>query len=198
MLDIKEYSYNFVATDTKRLAMVKFDNASGNNLALIFPKKAITEIQRLFFDNIELFYNERNIIIKSQNYIFFSHLINGKFPDYEKILPKEIQTELVLQKSSIIEGIKVINSVTNDVKLTFRPNEILFESLSQDNSEAQTQIEINLPITEEIEIGINSRHVLDFLSQIDSVEFIWGLNGKNAPFVLKNGNFSTVVMPIIL
>lgn len=198
LLDIKEYSYNFVATDTKRLAMVKFDNASGNNLALIFPKKAITEIQRLFFDNIELFYNERNIIIKSQNYVFFSHLINGKFPDYEKILPKEIQTELVLQKSSIIEGIKVINSVTNDVKLTFRPNEILFESLSQDNSEAQTQIEINLPITEEIEIGINSRHVLDFLSQIDSVEFIWGLNGKNAPFVLKNGNFSTVVMPIIL
>ena len=198
LLDIKEYSYNFVATDTKRLAMVKFDNASGNNLALIFPKKAITEIQRLFFDNIELFYNERNIIIKSQNYIFFSHLINGKFPDYEKILPKEIQTELVLQKSSIIEGIKVINSVTNDVKLTFRPNEILFESLSQDNSEAHTQIEINLPITEEIEIGINSRHVLDYLSQIDSVEFIWGLNGKNAPFVLKNGNFSTVVMPIIL
>ena len=198
LLDIKEYSYNFVATDTKRLAIIKFDNASGNNLALIFPKKAITEIQRLFFDNIELFYNEKDIIIKSQNYIFFSHLINGKFPDYEKILPKETTKELNISKAKIIEGIKVINSVTNDVKLTFKANEILFESLSQDNSEAKTQIEINLPLEEEIEIGINSRHVLDFLTQIDTADFIWGLNGKNAPFVLKSENFSTVVMPIIL
>lgn len=198
LLDIKEYSYNFVSTDTKRLAIIKFENATGNNLALIFPKKAITEIQKLFFDNIELFYNEKNLIIKSQNYIFFSHLINGKFPDYERIIPKEMQTELILSKSAIIESIKVINSVTNDVKITFKPNEILFESLSQDNSEAKTQIEINLPLNEDIEIGINSRHVLDFLSQIDTVEFTWYLNGKNNPFMLKSETFSTVIMPIIL
>ncbi|MBX7491455.1 DNA polymerase III subunit beta [Helicobacter turcicus] len=198
LLDIKEYSYNFVATDTKRLAMVKFDKPSGKNLSLIFPRKAITEIQRLFFDNVELFYNEKNVVIKSQNYIFFCYLINGKFPDYEKILPKEMQIELNIPKSNIIEGVKVINSVTNDVKITFRAHEILFESLSQDNSEAKTQIEIELPINEEIEIGINSRHILDFLTQIDTATFTWSLNGKNAPFVLKSGNFSTVVMPIII
>ncbi|WP_299547092.1 DNA polymerase III subunit beta [uncultured Helicobacter sp.] len=198
LLDIKEYSYNFIATDTKRLAIIKFEKPSGKNLSLIFPRKAITEIQRLFFDNVELFYNEKNVIIKSQNYIFFSHLINGKFPDYEKILPKEMQIELNIPKSSIIEGIKVINSVTNDVKLIFKSNEILFESLSQDNSEAKTQIEIELPITEEIEIGINSKHILDFLTQIDTATFTWALNGKNAPFILKSENFSTVVMPIIL
>ncbi|TLE16263.1 DNA polymerase III subunit beta [Helicobacter apodemus] len=198
LLDIREYSYNFIATDTKRLAIIKFENATGNNLALIFPKKAITEIQRLFSDNIELFYNEKNLIIKSQNYIFFSHLINGKFPDYERIIPKEMQIELTLSKSAIIESIKVINSVTNDVKITFKSNEILFESLSQDNSEAKTQIEVNLPLNEDIEIGINSRHVLDFLSQINTVEFTWYLNGKNNPFMLKSENFSTVIMPIIL
>ena len=178
--------------------MIKFDKPSGKNLALIFPKRAITEIQKLFFDQVELFFNEQNIIIKSQNYVFFSQLINGKFPDYEKILPKEIATELVIPKAKIIEGIKVINSVTNDVKITFKSNEILFESLSQNNSEAKTQIEMELPITEEIEVGVNSRHILDFLTQIDTADFIWGLNGKNAPFVLKSENFSTVVMPIIL
>ena len=198
LLDIKEYSYNFIATDTKRLAMIKFDKPSGKNLALIFPKRAITEIQKLFFDQVELFFNEQNIIIKSQNYVFFSQLINGKFPDYEKILPKEIVIELAIPKAKIIEGIKVINSVTNDVKITFKSNEILFESLSQNNSEAKTQVEMELPITEEIEVGVNSRHILDFLTQIDTADFIWGLNGKNAPFVLKSENFSTVVMPIIL
>ncbi|MCI5968312.1 DNA polymerase III subunit beta [Helicobacter sp.] len=198
LLDIKEYSYNFIATDTKRLAMIKFDKPSGKNLSLIFPRKAITEIQRLFFDNVELFYSTKNVIIKSQNYVFFSHLINGKFPDYEKILPKDMQIELNISKASIIEGIKVINSVTNDIKMTFKAQEILFESLSQDNSEAKTQIEIELPINEEIEIGINSRHVLDFLTQIHTATFTWILNGKNQPFILKSENFSTVIMPIIL
>lgn len=198
LLDVKEYSYNFVSTDTKRLGMVKFDKPSGKNLSLIFPRRAITEIQRLFFNNAELFFDEKNVIIQSQHYTFFSHLINGKFPDYEKILPKEMQIELNIPKTNIIEGIKVINSVTNDVKITFKAQEILFESLSQDNSEAKTQIEIELPINEEIEIGINSRHILDFLAQIDTATFTWALNGKNSPFVLKSENFSTVVMPIIL
>lgn len=103
----------------------------------------------------------------------------------KKSYPKRLQHNLQFPKLKLLEGIKVINSVTNDVKLTFKTNEILFESLSQDNSEAKTQIEINLGIQEEIEIGINSRHVLDFLMQIDTADFVWGLNGKNAPFVLK-------------
>ncbi|PZT47348.1 DNA polymerase III subunit beta [Helicobacter valdiviensis] len=198
LLDIKEYSYNFVATDTKRLSIVKFDNPSGNKLALIVPKRAITEIQKLFFDQIELYYNEKELIIKSKNYIFFTHLINGKFPDYERIIPKETLVEFSVPKAKIIEGIKLINSITNDVKLTFKSHQILFESLSSDNLEASTEVEIELPIAEEIILGINSRHVMDFLNQIDTMEFTWCLNEKNAPFVLKSENFSTVIMPIIL
>ena len=200
LLDIKEYSYNFVASDTKRLAMIKFENPSGQNLSLIFPKKAITEIQNLFFDNIELYYSEKNLIIKSQNYLFFSHLINGKFPDYEKIGNKEISTELTLSKSKIIEGLRIINAVTNDVKITFSPTEILFESISHDNLEAKTKIEMNLPIENAITIGVTSKHIFDFLGQIDTADFTWALESteKTMPFVLKSENFSTIIMPIIL
>lgn len=197
LLDIKEHSYNIVATDTKRLATIKYDNTFGKKLSLIFPKRTITEIQKLFFDNVELFYNEKDIIIKSQNYIFFSHLINGKFPDYEKILPKEAKITLELPKANIIAAIRLINALTNDIKLTFKTNEILFESLSQD-TEAKTHIEANIQLEEKIEIGIKSRHILDFLLQIDTANFTWELNGKNAPFVLRSENFLTVIMPIIL
>ena len=200
LLDIKEYSYNFIATDTKRLAVIKFENNSTQKLSLIFPKKAINEIQNLFFDNIELYYNEKNLIIKSEQYIFFSHLINGKFPDYEKIIPKDNGIELTLSKSKIIEGIRIINAVTNDVKMTFRKNEIVFESLSHDILEAKTKIDIDLPLENEVILGMNSRHVLDFLGQIDTSEFIWALGSqeKSSPFILRSENFSTIIMPIIL
>ncbi|MDD6055766.1 MAG: DNA polymerase III subunit beta [Helicobacteraceae bacterium] len=197
LLDIKEYSYSFVASDTKRLSVIKFEKPSGKSLSLIFPKKSILEIQKLFYDNVELFYSEKDIAIRSQNYVFFSHLINGKFPDYEKIMPKEAKIELNLPKSSIIDGIRLVNAVTNDAKLTFKKNEICFESLHKD-FEAKTQIEIELNLEEEIEVGINSRHVLDFLGQIETANFNWILNGKNAPFILKSENFSSVIMPIVI
>lgn len=198
LLDIKKSFYNFVSTDSKRLAIIKFDKPSQKDISLIFPRKAITEIQRLFLDDIELFFNEQNVVLKSKNYTFFSQLINGKFPDYEKIAPKEVKQELTIPKSSIIDGIKVINSITTDVKITFRPNEILFESISYNNSEAKTQIEIPLDLDEEIEIAVKSNHILDFLTQIDTATCTWSLNGKNAPFMLKSENFSTVIMPIVI
>ncbi len=198
LLDIKEYSYNFVATDTKRLAIIRFEKPTGNNLALIFPKKTIAEIQKLFSGDIELFYDEKNIVIKSKDYIFFSHLINGTFPDYEKIIQKDIQTTLTIPKAKIANALNIVGSVTFDIKMTFKSNEILFESLSQDSSEAQTHVEIELPINEEIEIGVNARHILDFIREIDTEHFTWELKGKNNPFTLKSENFSTVIMPIII
>lgn len=197
-LVIKEYSYDFVASDTKRLAVINYNKATGGNVTLIFPKKSITEIQKLFFDNIELYYSEKSVILKSQNYVFFSHLINGTFPGYEKIIPKELKTQITIPKSKIIEGIKLINAITNDVKITFRKNEILFESISQDNSEAKTQIDINIDIEEDIEIGFSSKHILDFLNSVDTAEFVIGLNETNASVVLQSENFKTVIMPIIL
>lgn len=202
LLDIKEYSYNFVSTDTRRLAVIKFNKASGKNLSLIFPRKTLLEIQKLFFNDIELFYkDQKKVVIKSGNHIFFSHLINGNFPDYEKIFPKEAQVELEIPKSKIIEGLNIIKAVTNDVKITLKANEITFESAFVDTDSigvGKTQVEIDLPLEKDIAIGVHLNHLLDFLTNIDTANFIWSINSDHAPFVLKSENFSAVVMPVTL
>lgn len=198
LIDIKEYAINFVSTDTRRLAIVKYDNPSIDKLSLIIPKKAIIEIQKLFFDDVELYYNKVNLIIKSKNYIFFTKLINGSFPDYEKIIPKSTNENLKLPKDKFIDAIKLINSISIDMKLTFKSSGITFEALSEENSEALTDLEIDLDLNKEYTIAINSRYILDFLSQIDTSEFLIGFSEVNHPFILKSENFHTVVMPIIL
>ncbi len=198
LIDIKEYSINFVATDTRRLAVVKFENPSVDKLSLIIPKKAIIEIQKLFFNDIELYYNETNLIIKSTNYLFFTKLINGKYPDYERIIPKDIKNHITLPKDKVIESIKLINSISTEIKVTFRRDEIGFEALSEENSEAQTQFEFETQFENDFVIAMNSRYILDFLSQIDTSEFIIGLNDTNQPFILKSDNFQTIVMPIVM
>ena len=197
LIDIKEDKINFVSTDTKRLSFVEIENENNQPLDIIIPKKAIIEIQKLFLDNIEIIYNNTNVIINSNNFQFFTKLINGKFPDYNRIIPKSINHNITLPKDKFVEALNIITSVSNDVKLTLSKTGIVFESLSQENSEAKTILNHELNI-DNFTIAINSRHVLDFLSVNDTNEFTLGLNEQNLPFILKSNSLITIVMPIVL
>ena len=198
LIDIKNGLINLVATDTRRLALVKIENASEDNFSLIIPKKAIGEIQKLFFDDIEIFYDQNTLIAKSDNFQFFTKLINGKFPDYERIIPKEKRFRILLNREKMVDSIKQISTVSNEMKITFKPNSILFESLNDDNIEAKTEISYNTGFQEPFIIAINSKYLLDFLNTINSSEFSIGLNEGNLPFILSDENFRTVVMPIVI
>jgi DNA polymerase-3 subunit beta len=198
LIDIKSNEINFASTDTRRLAVVTINDQGGSELSLIIPKKAIIEIQKLFFDDIELYYDETNLIIHSREYTFYTKLINGKFPEYSRIIPKETAHNLVLPKASMIDAIKQITTISTDVKITFLQNSIAFESLSDDNIEAKTEINYSTNFQEPFSIAINSRYLLDFLNAINSSEFHIGLNESNLPFILRENNFITVVMPIVI
>ena len=198
LIDIGKSFINFASTDTRRLAVVNINNNSESELSIIIPKKAIIEIQKLFFDNIELYYDDTNLIIHSEQYTFFTKLINGKFPEYSRIIPKEIKNNLVLPKAIMIDSIKQITTISSDVKITFLNDIITFESLSDDNIEAKTEISHTTGFSEPFSLAINSRYLLDFLSAINSSEFNIGLNEGNLPFILNDQNFKTVVMPIVI
>jgi len=198
LIDIQKDFINFASTDTRRLAVVNIQNSSEQELSIIIPKKAIVEIQKLFFDNIELYYDQTNLIIHSEQYTFFTKLINGKFPEYSRIIPKEIANSLLLPKAIMIDSIKQITTISTDLKITFLNNVITFESLSDDNIEAKTEINHPTGFTEAFSIAINSRYLLDFLNSINSSEFTIGLNEGNLPFILSDENFKTVVMPIVI
>ena len=198
LIDIQKDFINFASTDTRRLAIVNVKNNSEQELSIIIPKKAIIEIQKLFFDNIELYYDQTNLIIHSEQYTFFTKLINGKFPEYSRIIPREITTSLLLPKAIMIDSIKQITTISTDLKITFLNDVITFESLSDDNIEAKTEIGHTTGFSQAFSIAINSRYLLDFLNSINSSDFTIGLNEGNLPFVLSDENFKTVVMPIVI
>ncbi len=198
LIDIKKDAIHFASTDTRRLAVVTVTNESETELSIIIPKKAIVEIQKLFFDNIELYYDETNLIIHSEQYTFFTKLINGKFPEYSRIIPKETSYNLTLPKALMIDSIKQITTISTDVKVTFFNDTITFESLSDDNIEAKTEINYPTNFSEPFSIAINSKYLLDFLNAINSSEFSIGLNEGNLPFIIKDQNFITVIMPIVI
>ncbi|UFS62532.1 DNA polymerase III subunit beta [Sulfurimonas sp. HSL-3221] len=198
LIDIKSDQINFVATDTRRLAIIAIPQTSGSELSLIIPKKAIIEIQKLFTSNIDIYYDATHLLIKSDQYTFFTKLINGKFPDYNRIIPASTRYNLTLPKSDIVNAIKQITTISNDMKLTLESGRILFESLSDENNKATTEINVDTGIDSSFVFAVNSRYILDFLGQIDQTHFTLGLNEPNMPFMLQEEAFKTIVMPIVI
>jgi len=198
LIDIKQNHINIVATDTKRLALVSIENSSEKDISLIIPKKAIAEIQKIFFDEIEIYYDENSFIAISSNFKFFTKLINGQYPDYERIIPQEMDKKILLNRDKFIDAIKQIWVVSQDIKVTFKPDLIIFESLNDSNIEAKTEIQYNTGLKEDISLAINSKHVIDFLSNIEKSSFILGYNDKTLPFTLESENFLTLIMPIMI
>jgi DNA polymerase-3 subunit beta len=197
LINIKHDTTDLVSTDTRRLAIASIAGDNQKELSLIVPKKAILEIQKLFLDDINIYYDETNLIITNQNYFFFTRLINGKFPDYQRIVPTNTKYKIVLPKKEMIDSIKMITTISQEIKMTFLSNSILFESLSADNVEAKTELEINTGLSEKFEISFNSKYILDFISQTNNNTFTIEINEPSLPFIVKDDNFITIIMPIV-
>jgi DNA polymerase-3 subunit beta len=198
LIDIKKNKTSFVGTDTRRLAVVELEKESQEELDLIIPKKAIIEIQKLFLDQISIFYDENHIIIKNDQFFLFSRLINGKFPEYSRIIPQSFKHIFTIPKKELIDAMKVINIISSEVLLTLEQNLITLKSLNSDTQEAQTTIETTIHIDEPLSIAINSKYLFDFISQVDTNDFELKVNEPTLPFLVKSENFLTVIMPILL
>ena len=197
LFSIEEEQINLVSTDTKRLALFSLTQNNNIQKEIIVPRKAIAEIRKLFLNEFELYFDDINLIIKDKNKTFFTKLINGKFPDYKRIIPESYREIISINKSLFIKAIKQINVISTEIKLTFEKNRLEIESISDETFEAKTDIEIQSNL-EYFKFAVNSKFILDFLNVIDDENFEICLNEENIPFTLKNKNFSTIIMPLTI
>ncbi|GIU01209.1 DNA polymerase III subunit beta [Sulfurovum sp. TSL6] len=197
LINIKNNGTDLVGTDTRRLAITTIPGNNNEELSLIVPKKAILEIQKLFLDQIDIFFDETNLIIANENYYFYTRLINGKFPDYQRIIPATTKHQITLPKKEMIDAIKMITTISQEIKMTLLSDTIIFNSLSADNVEAKTELELNTGLNDKFELSFNSKYILDFISQTNKNDFTIEFNEPSLPFIVKDDNFITIIMPIV-
>jgi len=197
LINIKHDTTDLVGTDTRRLAIASIPGNNSEELSLIVPKKAILEIQKLFLDQINIYFDETNLIISNENYFFYTRLINGKFPDYQRIIPTSTKHQITLPKKEMIDAIKMITTISQEIKMILLSDTIIFESLSADNVEAKTELEVSTGLSDKFELSFNSKYFLDFISQTNKNEFIIEFNEPSLPFIVKDDNFITIIMPIV-
>ena len=175
LIDVKQDRINFIATDTRRLALTSISNSSLKEIAIIIPKKAIIELQKLFFNELNIFLNDKVLIVKSSNFKFFTKLINGKFPKYERIIPSQLKQKIELNKDMVIEKLKQVSIISQEIKITIKNQNILFENLHKENAEAKSSCFINNQNLDEIIIKTTSRYIVDFLSNIEGLKYRFGI-----------------------
>jgi len=197
LIDIKSDGINFVSSDMRRLSLVNIPGENDNELAIIIPRKAILEIQKLFIEDVKIYCNDIYLIIEANNFIFFAKLVNGKFPDYSRIIPSEINHSINIPKLSMIESIKQVQIVSDEITINISDDTMTFGAVNDFNDKSSTDMEIEYS-GGDIVFAVNSKILLDFLNVIYNNEFTIQINDANLPFILESGDLKTIVMPIQL
>ena len=196
-----------VATDGHRLACIKSDLPPGAEEmpSIIIPRKTVGEIRKLIEDSSD------DLIIKvSDTKIQFilkdvqltSKLIDGTFPDYERVIPKSNDKELSIETKIFSSSIDRVATISSDkskaVKFLLKDSAL---TLTVINPEAGTAVETT-PVDynhEELEIGFNARYLLDIASQIDGQDMLFALEGSGSPALIKDSDDAQatyVLMPM--
>lgn len=203
------------ATDSFRLAEKKIilDKTAENDFSVIIPQKTIKELVGIIGDKkgeLKIYFSPNQIMFElpseetsSPQFQLFSRLIEGEYPDYESVIPKKYQTQVIVQKNEFLNQARaasVFSGKVNEVKIKAFPKKEKIEISSQSPDLGEYQSSMSSKITgEEAEVSFNYRYLLDGVSSIDSSELILELNGKDGPGVLKpigDLNYIYVVMPI--
>ncbi len=158
-----------VATNGHRLARMDVPiSGGGTSTDLIIPPKALDQVRRLFgtSDEVDIARSDNHLGFRSSSTLVFTRLIEGPYPNYEQVIPKDNDKEATVEKSTLISALRRVGVVASDqthrVRLAFGNNSLRFSVSTPDLGEASDEIAISYG-GEELEIGFNANYLLDIL-----------------------------------
>lgn len=204
----KENNYHtfMVATNGHILATSGEKNEDWELLQkAIMPKKVIPEIIKILEkseDTVKISFSKNKMDIKSENLEILLKLIEGDFPDYEKVIPYKNSKEIIINTNSLKDVVGKVSIVSNDktknVKIFIKENNIDLEITSSDGSTANGNISVKYS-GENIELILNAKYLIDILGQIMEENIALKIEDGISPVLIqqeKNKNLLFVLMPI--
>ena len=209
MLEPANGTLRAVATDGHRLAMCELmaDVGEGVEQQVIVPRKGVQELQRLLEHkdlDIQVEIGSNHIRITTDELRFTSKLIDGSFPDYQRVMPKNADKRLMINRDLLRQALTRTSILSNEkyrgIRMDISENNIKIQSHNQDKEEAVEEIDANYD-DDAIVIGFNVTYLLDVLNVIntDDVE-MYLCDGNSSALINKPGDTACryVVMPMRL
>jgi len=173
---------------------IKFKSEFWNNFlkSIILPKKTIFQLCNLLQENEQkVFLNtsDTKIQFKIGNSKIISKIIDGKFPDYHKVVPKNNNKTLLVNAKDFIHSIERVTTVSIDrkegVKLTLGKDYIQLFVNSSSSGEGKEVLKANYN-SEDLTISFNSRYLLDIASEIEDEKLVMNLNDSVSPVLIQD------------
>ncbi len=196
-----------VGTDGHRLAKFshniedKSDQVSG----VIIPKKTIYELCKLLSEidkDVYISISSNKIVFTIENIIFISKLIDGSFPDYKRVIPKDNLNILKVNRDLLLSAVDRVSTIANEkspvIKFKLLQNILNLNTINNESSTASEDLKINYN-GDEIEIGFNSKYIMDIVNNLEDEEISINLKDNTSPIVAlenSNTNLVYVLMPM--
>jgi DNA polymerase-3 subunit beta len=208
-----EEGLSLVATDGHRLARVTRSDIkiSGYKKDIIIPPKVLENLIKLAGDDtdeIGLILNDNSIVFLLEDAVITSRLLEGPYPNYEQVVPKDNDKVLLVEKDLLQAAVKRVsilsNSLTHQVKFSIKKDDLELSATNFDfGGEAKESMKVSYD-SEEMDIGYNANYVIDVLKQVENDEVRFELNNPTTAAVIKpqepdeNESCLFLVMPLRL
>jgi DNA polymerase-3 subunit beta len=197
-----------VATDGHRLALaqVELDGQKMPEHQVIVPRKGVLELQRLLGGDgdVDLQLGSNHVRIELAGIRFTSKLIDGRFPEYERVIPQDTSNQLLANRETLKGALQRTAILSNEkyrgIRLIIRDNGVVLQAHNPEQEEAEEEIGVQYK-GDDIEIGFNVNYLLDALGAIESEDVSLSVVDSNSSCLLRepgNDDCKYVVMPMRL
>jgi len=207
LFKIEGKKIKLVATDTFRLAekTLSLSSTEETKASFVVPVRTVEELARLFFeegDEVTVNYSDNQVVFEIGDQTITSRLIDGVFPEYGGIIPKNFESTAFMEKSELIQKIRaasVLSSKLNDIVLKFSGEELTVESSNSELGSMSSKIKLKKFTGKPMNLSFNFRYLLDGLESIPDEEIFIGVSGESSPALLRSQTDESliyVLMPI--
>ncbi len=209
LFEVSPHYLRLVATDGHRLAMETEDMATPASkiLQVIVPRKGILELARLLTDgeeSVSVVIGSNHIRARTSNFTFTSKLVDGKFPDYDRVLPKGGDKTIIADRNSLRQSLNRTAILSNEkfrgIRLTLLDDEIKILANNPEQEEAEEIVAVEYK-GDSLEIGFNVSYLVDVLTVVDTETIEIIVSDPNSSALLQGVDGSSavyVVMPMRL
>ncbi|HBM64752.1 MAG TPA: DNA polymerase III subunit beta [Pseudomonas sp.] len=209
LFDLRDQLLRCVATDGHRLALCEtaLENSTGSKRQIIVPRKGVTELQRLLEGGdreVELEVGRSHVRVKRDDVTFTSKLIDGRFPDYEAVIPigadREVKVDRETLRASLQRAAILSNEKYRGVRVEVTPGQLKISAHNPEQEEAQEEIEAETQVSD-LAIGFNVNYLLDALSALRDEHVVIQLRDSNSSALVREASSEKsrhVVMPLRL
>ncbi len=203
----EESNIVFVSTDSFRLAEKKIKlNQKYSFDGVLIPFKNIVEIIKIFDglnEDLNINLQKNQISIKSSKIYLTSRVVDGVFPDYKQIIPKEIKTEVVVLKQDLLASLKISNIFSdkfNQIKIEVNPSQKTFKIKAKNIDIGENDTLIAGAISgDDVSVNFNYKYIMDCFQSINGDSVSLQLNGENKAMIIKtigDPTFMYLIMPM--